>query len=229
MRVQNGILAAVVVAVLSAGAANAQFDAYSLATPRSGNQSFIGSLGLEFTVVSNIEVTELGAFDSGQQGINGAGGLFTQIYQRTSATTGVPLGPLVGFSSADPGTLDGAYRFKPIAPLLLTAGNTYLVISFGYSGADRNVNAGLAGGLPAPTTNTGGGLVTYGGSFFSIVPNAFTATADGGPNPRYGAGNFTFRPEFDPPPVGGAPEPGTFALLGVGAVAMVGFARRKRN
>jgi hypothetical protein len=234
MRVHYGILATAAVAILSAGAANAQFDAYTLPAPPalSGNQAFIGSLGLEFTVISDIEVLELGAFDSGQQGILGANGLFTQIYQRTGVNTGVPVGPVVNFSSADPGALDNAYRFKPIAPLLLTAGNTYLVVSWGYSISDRNGNIGNAGNaFPVPTTNTGGGLVSYGRSYFTIVPNAFPITQETTPagTPRYGAGNFSFRAEFVPPPQGGAPEPGTFALLGVGAVAMVGIIRRKRK
>lgn len=228
MRVRNIMFATVAVAMMTAGAANAQVNAYSLATPRTGNQTnFAGSVGLQFDVVSVIQVTRLGAFDSGQDGFSGAG-VFSRIFERLS---GLPVTPVVSFSSADGGILDGAYRFKDIAPVTLTPGVSYQIVSWNYGVANPNVNAGATfapNNLPAPSTNTGGGLITFGQSRFSFAQNANPTNLDGGPNPRYGAGNFTFRLP-PPPPVAGAPEPGTFALLSVGAVAMIGIARRKRS
>lgn len=227
MRLHNGILAAVAVAVLSASGANAQFNAYSLTPPRVGNQSFVGSLGLNFDANATIEVTRLGFFDSGQNGILGVNQtLFTAIFDRNNFAA--PLAVL-SFSSADPGVLDGAYRFKTLGTSLVLPVGQYQVTSWGYSDFNRNGNAGIGGGFPSPNTDNGGGLVTYGNSQFSIVPGVFAVTDDGLPDPRYGAGNFTFQRFAPPPPQGGAPEPGTFALLGVGAVAMAGIIRRKRS
>ncbi len=225
MRFHNGILAACTVAILTAGAANAQFDAYSLPTPRTGNQTnFGGSLGLQFNVLGTaIQITRLGAFDSGQNGIASTG-LFTQIF----VLGGAAVSPIVSFTTADPGTLVGAYRYKDITPLLLTANTSYQVVSWGYGTANPNVNAGLGGGSPAPTANTGGGLITFGRNRFSATPGVNPTSLDGNPIPRYGAGTFTFRTPPPPPPPGVAPEPASLALLGVGAVAMAGVVRRKR-
>ncbi len=220
MRFSIGILTGAAVVVMSAGVAHAQVvNAYSLTTPRTGNQTnFSGSLGLEFDVLSLIQVTRLGAFDSGQNGITGT--LFTVIYDRT---TQLAVTPVISFSSAVPGVLDGAYRYKDIAPVYLTAGGQYQVVSWGYGTSDPNVNAGLSGGGPAPAPNSGGGSITFGRNRYNPIPGAYAILLDNNPIPRYGAGTFTFDASPD------VPEPTSLALLCVGAFIGLGRIRRNRN
>jgi hypothetical protein len=181
---------------------------------------------LDFNVNTTIEVTRLGIFDSGANGIAGAGQIRVALFNRT---TQVQITTPVVFSSADPGVLDGNYRFKSSAPLLLLPGQ-YSIVAWGFSNTNQVLNAGIAGGAPAPTTNTGGGLVTFVGTGrFSFAQGVFPTTIDGGPLPRYGAGNFTFQ-EFQSGGGGNvAPEPASGVLVGCTllGIAALGVRRTK--
>src|SRR5260370_38249721 len=48
-----------------------------------GNQTYTGSLGMDFNVISPILITALGAYDSDQNGFNGT--ITTDIYDRTTS------------------------------------------------------------------------------------------------------------------------------------------------
>ncbi len=187
-----------------AGQVNA-VKAYSNATPL-GNQGYSGSLGLEFMVNSPIIVYSLGVYDSDAKGISGT--LNSRLWERTGPSTGTALTPALSFTSGDPGSLDGNYRFKDlIVPLLLTPG-TYVVSSWGYNSVDLNGNTNPANGAPFPviTGETGGGLVTYSGSSYGPVATAFPGITSSDNDPfHYAAGNFTFT---------AVPEPKTYLILG---------------
>lgn len=196
--------------------------AYTNATTL-GNQNYSGSLGLEFMVNSSIIVYSLGVYDSGADGI--ADNLHSQLWKRTGASSGMIISPVVAFTSVDPGTLVGNYRFRDLlVPLILKPG-TYVINSWGFANniADKNGNTNPSYPAPYPmiTGDTGGGLVTYTSSFYGPSAGAFPTiiSSDGDPF-HYAAGNFQFA----------VPEPGTYLTLGsLLGVALIAIAAKRRK
>src|SRR5438105_2098060 len=96
------------------GAVHAQTIAFDVASGTIGHQAFGGALGLDFDVVSAIQVTDLGFFDSGSDRINGANTSITvQLYDRNSPA--VPVTTQT-FTFGNDGTLapGSGFRFKSI-------------------------------------------------------------------------------------------------------------------
>ena len=157
-----------------------QFHALN-ANYTSGNQSFRGSLGTDFNVLSDIVITELGAFDHNGDGLNNT--ITVRVYDRSN--TSVPRVELTLSGSSDP--LIGGYRYKSLpTPLTLSAGFQGSIVAFGYGNAERNGNR-----LDFNTMETGNGLVgftTY--SRYSSSTSYPTTTATGAE--RFGAGSFKF-------------------------------------
>jgi len=150
------------------------------------------AIGMDFNVLSPVIITHMGCFDSGSDGINASSTLTTQIFNRNGAAPVVAVS--TNFSSADPGTLVGGSRFKPLAvPVVLTNGS-YSVVGYGYDGNNRNGNIGT-GNAKSWTTDDGGGRLAFvgGGRYGAVSPGGFPATTDGGPADRYAAGTFQFR------------------------------------
>src|SRR5262245_28087616 len=81
-----------------------------------GNQPFPGELGQNFHVNTPITVTQLGVFDSNQDGI--AGTLMVAIFSSNLSQ----VTPTVQFSGMN-GTLIGGDRFIPITPVVLAPGD----------------------------------------------------------------------------------------------------------
>ena len=76
--------ATLALAALAPVAARAQTTAISLPAGTIGNQSCTGALGIDFDVTQAINVTALGAFDSGTDGFATAKNV--RIYDRTTQT-----------------------------------------------------------------------------------------------------------------------------------------------
>lgn len=180
-----------------------------------GNQGWLESLGMDFDVgAAGITVTQLGAFDSSQDGFSGT--IMVGIFDRSSAA-------LVGVSASLTGTaqtLVGNQRFFDIADFNLAAGN-YSIVAVGFSNADQNGNNNF--GPPTPTINTGGLLSFVGsaryqntGSFALVFPT----TADAGPANRYDAGTFMFTSVV--------PEPSGYALA-LAAMGVLGGSAMRRK
>ncbi|MDA1006554.1 MAG: PEP-CTERM sorting domain-containing protein [Verrucomicrobia bacterium] len=221
----NSILLGACLACHSVYAANTAIDA----TLTAGNQEFGGSLGLDFIVHSPISISQIGAFDDNGDGMNRA--ISVGIFRRNDGGTpadfaddtgaGAILG-LTNFTTVDPGTLQGSYRFKDTS-VTLDPGN-YTVVGWGYGAGERIGNDGAGGTGPGDwptTTNDGGGQVEFvGGSRFGDpgAAGSFPGSVDGGPPVRYGAGNFVYD---------AVPEPSTFGLLALAAAGF--FSRRRRN
>jgi hypothetical protein len=219
----SGVLAAAM--FLTAGVASAEFVAYTgqpntLKEPPL--QAYGGSLGMDFTVNSAINVDAMGVYDAAGNGvINGT--LQVEIFEHNADNSWTPItATYAEFTSANPGTQDlvndGPYDvYQAISPVLLDPGN-YSVVAVGFSTQDPNGNTG-DGSLGATEDNSG--LLTYtGSSRYNTDENdalVFPTTVDGGPANRYDAGTFEFSE---------APEPASFILIGTG-LALIGFGRRR--
>jgi hypothetical protein len=212
-------LAAVVAAgsTLSLTSPASALEVYTLPSGTVGNQNWTGSLGLDFTVTSDITVTGLGAFyDPGDFSIE------VVLY---NATTEAPI-----VSASINATL-APYTFQAVAPIVLLPGN-YQITAWGYGNGTGNYNTGNCGSSPnCPPlgSNTIPGLIT--GSPWYNDPGV-TGFADdhldnfnGGGGPQtpfhfYGAGNVEV-----------APLPATWTMLIAGFIGLGFFAYRgsKKN
>ena len=186
-----------------------------------GNQGYSG-VGLEFVVnpVTGIRVTELGIYDSGQDGISGL--LSTLIFDSTQTSL-----VQMNFWAGSPGTLVGAYRFKPLAVPLHLAPGTYTIVGYGFNALDENHNSWLGGAGPGPTFD--GGTV-IGGDLISFVKSVYGGGSDA-------PGVFPTSPGvpagytgdyFDGPNMIFIPAPGAILLGSIG-VGLVGWLRRRRT
>ena len=153
-----------------------------------GNQNFAGALGMDFEVNSAIVVSELGAFDSGSDGLFLP--IKVELWSR-EGDSGIEILAELDFDENDEGILEGGHRFKELnEPIILDSGS-YTIVATGYGAGEPNVNAS---GQPAAnfgmSTNDAGGAITFvGGSRWGNA-GAFPLNIDGGPEQRYGAGSF---------------------------------------
>jgi hypothetical protein len=163
-----------------------------------GNQDFSGSLGMDFDVNQSIQVTHIGVFEPGQNGISNGTTLTVQLWSRNNnGTPSVPyddtgIEVLVSqtFTLESSGTLDGASVFKSITPKNIAPGS-YSIVAYGYNGSEPNGNEGNPGFVGS--VDDGGGLITFVGlSRFSGSIGVFPEIVDGGSSNRYGAGTFKF-------------------------------------
>lgn len=200
--------------------AQADYIAYQipLTTGTGGNSEGL-TLGMYFDVVSDIQVTELGAFDSQDGGIYDdlTGTITVHIYNRDTGTSVASL----TFSPGDSGTLNGGHRFKALATSLeLSAGFHGCIAAYGYgqAGSKWEPNYGSFADGNLVTTDDGDGLISFTGSGGRYgVGDVYPGSSSGFDNVNpYGAGTFTY-----------VPEPATMSLLGLGGLAML--IRRKRK
>lgn len=184
----SGVSQPVQCAVVPSGGASAgAVIAYRVPVGTTGNQSYNGSLGHDFEVVSPVVVTRLGVFDSGANGLNA-----TLVAQIWSAGASPRLLVSQSFTSGSPGELapGTSNRFKSLAtPLVLNPGS-YTSVAYGYGATELNGNS--SGNTPTWTTDTGGGLLRFTGSSRYGTAAQYPATADGGPVNRYAGPTFEF-------------------------------------
>ena len=187
--------------------------AYDIAGGTAGNQAYGNVLGADFNVEYAINVTALGAFDSGSDGMGAT--ITTQLWSRNegalvgtarsnylddSAGGSAPLASAT-FTPGDPGVLEGGNRFKDIpgGGLILQPG-PYTIVAYGYNAAEYNGNMGVANPVfPGGTMNDGGGSISFVG-FGRHTDFSIGGTVDTGPANRFGTGTFKFE-AADPLPV----------------------------
>ncbi len=145
-------------------------------------QSFGNSLGLDFEVISPIDVLSMGVFDGGATtrkeflGVDQSSGLTVQIYQITNPGTPSSAGCMtnpsiactgslisstqVHFDPSNMGTQDNADAFLSLESAVELLPGYYSVVAFN----DFNWNTDGVSPNPFTTENDGGGLISFVGS-----------------------------------------------------------------
>jgi len=165
-----------------------------------GNQAFEGALGMDFVVNLPIQVFELGAFDSNSDGL--ARPITVELWSRDDGGTpdifdddaGGEILAMLEFEDEE-GTLEGGTRFLSLdAPIVLQPG-PYTIVGWGYGAEEQNYNVGGRDAAAEGLTITDSPFITFvGGSRFGDPANngQWPTSLDGGPENRYGSGNFKF-------------------------------------
>ena len=154
-----------------------------------GNAVTGGNLGLDFQVIRPIRVTEVGVFDSGQDGIAGTVGV--SVWSRT---TGEQLAgkTIIG----DEGSIapDTGMRFVPLdEPLLLPPGD-YTVLATGFFGGDPFLHSQRAGGQLSDLDDGDGAIQFEGTGRYNVVGPSFIGDI-------FGPNRFFEEPHHRLPPV----------------------------
>jgi hypothetical protein len=150
-------LVGLVVSGLANGASFANIPAGTLGNEPQGSPGPYAA-NYYFDVASPVEVTSLGAFDSGSDGVF-LSEIQVAIFNRD---TGALMTPVVLFNSADPGTPEGGFSYKNLAaPLFLDAGFKGAIATAGYSGQDSGFEPwyNTTHGVPVASFDDGGGLL----------------------------------------------------------------------
>jgi hypothetical protein len=172
--------------------------------PGVGTHTFAGNLGMEFQVDRPIRITELGVFDSGQDGIQGAVGVSLWVRSPNNVTTQLAtLDFSAGEGRLEPGT---GSRFLPLeTPLILQPGGTYAINATGFVGEDRYGQAQDMTAVNGTTDGADGAVRFVGSARFATDPNRFTFEpfhrypnrVDTGPFNKWAAGTFKYEMPFD--------------------------------
>jgi hypothetical protein len=201
-------------AATRSAAASTPVMSFSAAIP--GDPDTHYSLGWKFTTNSPINVTDLGYYDAG------ANGLITTHSVGIFDNTGV----LLTSASVDAGTTDplvGMFRYKSITPYLLAAGQTYIVA--GTSGFSPNPGGAdpFSFGVIGLTTDPSITIPFPGDRYHLQADDTLTfPTASAGYNVMLGPNFQIGAPETSP-----VPEPGSLALLACGGMSLL-MRRRRR-
>jgi hypothetical protein len=197
---------AVTALALIAGAAHAT-GTPALSTPTNSagtlsNPPF--TLGWEFQANAPVVVSELGVFDSDQDGLTDsyAVGLWNSSGTLLASTT-------VAAGTVDP--LIAQFRYNSVTPVALTSGADYFIGALYTTGDDGVLFPGSA-----ETTDP---RITYLQSEFTAGGTLSMPTSTGGAGGYFGP-NFTIG--------GGVPEPATWAFL-IAGFGMVGAGMRRRS
>ncbi|MEN0110561.1 MAG: hypothetical protein AAF805_07530 [Planctomycetota bacterium] len=211
----------------------ALITAYEVPAGLNGNQTNQAGFayGTDFDVNSEILISSLGVFDSGQDGLLSP--ILVGIYDRATQQ----LVAALGFDPGADGVLEGGSRFKPLPHVLrLSPGFQGSVIVAGYGdGVTRELGSNsfgsATGGIDFPwTTNDGGGLISFVGTgrfaasagvTTTILPDVlvYPTTIDSGPANRYAAGTFKYS---------AIPEPAAVAIW-IGVLVSGAAARSRRG
>jgi hypothetical protein len=173
--------------------------AYLVPAGTVGNQAFNGAVGMDFDVNPNqpIEVSELGVFDSGSDGLQTT--ITVKLYNRDTGqvvTQGAEVAQLT-FAAGNTGELIGGSRFLALStPLFLPAGFHGSIVAEGYGNGEELGNALIAGTWsPGPfpwTTADGGGEINFVGSGRFGSAGDYPTNPGGGPVNCFAAGTFMF-------------------------------------
>ena len=194
-------------------AANAATVLQTANSGGAGNQIFSG-VGLEFTVNSPITVSALGFYDVGL-------GVITGPLTADLMTAGGSILASQTFTNASGSLVNGGYLFESISPVVLAAGNYYLM---GYGPQDYTWEHNSFFDNIPDTFDTGGGAV----SFVQSVWGGGSDPAGTPPSSFPGPSNPNFFSSANMQFSAAVPEPTTWALVLIG-FGGIGGALRSRS
>jgi uncharacterized protein DUF4082/PEP-CTERM motif-containing protein len=205
--VSAAILMAGVAMVASTGFANAG-PAITLTTPGTEYGGGQYTLGFEFQVASNQTITQLGVYDSGQDGLT------TGAQIGLWDTSGTLLRS-VTIPTGTGSTLIGDFRYGSITPFLAVTGTDYIVGAFTQDLATSLFTGQGGTGTVDPNIILVEDQYSNFNDAFSF-PNTTDHTAG-----AWLGGNFIFGATA-------VPEPLTLSIFGAGFVGAVAMRRRKK-
>jgi hypothetical protein len=188
----------------------AAIETYAIAAatgPHNNASSTDRMLGWIFTANQSIDVTKLGVWDAGADGLlashtvgiwNSSGGLLGS----TTVLSGV------ASPSAGATIQGGIFRYQPVTAIHLNAGSQYVVAGLFNDNDEFIFEATSVTAVPQ---------ITYITERFSANSSGFVFPTDTGGRPGLFGTNFAF---------GAVPEPATFGLVGI-ALAMSMSVRRR--
>jgi hypothetical protein len=169
--------------------------------PGLGNATTSDNVGMEFQVNRPIRITELGVFDSGQDGIEGALGV--SIWSRVTGERLAEATFIGDDGVIEPGT--GSRFLRLNEPVLLPAG-IYSVVASGFIGNDP-LSRFDGGNHRIGTLGDNEGAISFVGTsstttfeanrFFEEYAHRLTDSFDTGPVDKFAAGTFKFEAVFD--------------------------------
>jgi len=186
----------------------ASMPAVSFSNPSSFGVAGPVSAGFSFSVASDIQVTDLGAFDPG-------GDAFLNSHE-VGIYDGNTIQLLASATVTSANDLVDGFRYAPITPITLDTSTFYIVAAADYNGAGED---GLAAVMPAALTVA---------PEIQYIQSAISQTHAGLSYP-----SLTFNPDITP--FGGnfrytaVPEPGTGSLFAAGGLALAALRRRRRS
>jgi hypothetical protein len=209
---------AMVMGLLSILTSHADTNAFEMNAVPDSTPAATGLVGFEFTLNQDVYLTQLGFY---AQSINGGDAPHVALLDVTSGQFNPPT-VLYDTGNLNTGSLvDGAMNyFSVLTPILLTMGNTYEITAPAYFAQQFDSTAGftLGGAIQTIAYEKGGSW--NGWDTGNGVPDQIydytdqSATSPG----AYVSADFQYTP---------APEPATFALLGMGGIAFTFLRRRK--
>jgi len=168
--------------------------AYKIEQGTIGNQNYTGALGLDFIVEETIRVLELGAFDSGADGLKRP--ITVSMWSRDDMETpdevnddlGLEVLAQIEFGPGNEGDLRDAHRTIALEDELVLEPGAYTIVASGYGAGEPNGNVGTPG-----MSLTEDPIITFvGGGRYGNDATAYPGVPDGGPENRYAAGTFAF-------------------------------------
>lgn len=172
------------------GGGSGKHTAYLVEEGTPGNQNYSGSLGMDFEVLEEIQVTHLGVFDDRANGLSRT--ITASLWLR-NGNTGVRVLEGAVFSPANPGTLEGGSRFLALSTPRILSPGSYTMVASGYGSGELNGNQGV-GRLDGLDIDPGDELIQFVGNSRFGAAGSFPQNLDSGPSNRYAAGTFKYSP-----------------------------------
>ena len=230
---RNTILLVLTLTALFLATPKAQAFAFITFDPDTqSGQNYGGNLGIDFNVVGDLTITQLGAFNSTGNDFTSA--KTVQLWDRNDITR-----PMLQITiQPGQGTYLEGVRYVDITPITLKAGFKGTLSASGFDDTDKNYNTNV-GSISSKHHKTTDPLVQFQqNTYNAFVTNRYGHDPRNGENPllypditndvqgeNYQLPNASFRGQAKAP----VPAPGSAGLMSVGLLSIGFLVRRRRK